>query len=335
MSATETTEDVPSFVRRGFILSLVIGTIFLLILIVFASAHFEETEELLLIIQKAGPLWLLFAALAQVATYICAGLVWYIIVKPTKHHLSMKSLTGLAVEQLSVNQLIPVGGLAGNVIIVKAMRRLGLPNALAVEVLFIDMLSYYIAFSSATFIALVILTLLKSSISPIVLTLVVIFFSIELTAVTIIWTVVNHKKLSLPQWLIKIEIVQNILAAIEEVSSKRVFSPKLLLQTGSLRFAIFVLDALTLFAVMRATNAHGTIITAFVALVIASVAGALTLLPGGIGGFEAGSIAILATLGVPVDIAIASTILLRGLTLWIPLIPGLYIAREDLGLVRR
>ena len=328
METTKITEGVPPVVRKGLIWSLVVGTVFFLVLIVFIGVHFEDTKELIVILQKIGLMWLLLAILSQIATYILAGSVWYIIAQPTKYRLSLKLLAGLAVEQLSVNQLVPVGGLAGNIIIVKAMRRLGLPNALAMEVMFIDELSYYIAFSFGTFLALLLL-FFYGKITPIILTLVVLFFAIELAVTIVIWTIVNHKKLKLPVWLEKKELILYILEAIKDVSSDRVFSIKLLVKTSLLRFGIFVLDAITLFAVMRAIDVKGTFAVAFVALIIASVAGALTLLPGGIGGFEAGSIAVLVTLGIPIEVAIAATILLRGLTLWIPLIPGLILARED------
>jgi uncharacterized membrane protein YbhN (UPF0104 family) len=72
-------------------------------------------------------------------------------------------------------------------------------------------------------------------------------------------------------------------------------------------------------------------LTAFVALAIATIAGVFSFLPGGVGSFEAGSTATLALLGVPVEAALTGTLLLRGLTLWLPLVPGLVLARGDLS----
>ena len=68
------------------------------------------------------------------------------------------------------------------------------------------------------------------------------------------------------------------------------------------------------------------------AFVIASVAGAITLLPGGIGSFEAGAIGTLLLLGVPLEGAVAGTLMFRGFSLWLPLVPGLLMARKDMAL---
>ena len=70
--------------------------------------------------------------------------------------------------------------------------------------------------------------------------------------------------------------------------------------------------------------------TAFVVLVIGSMAGTISFLPGGIGGFEAGCVLTLHLLGVPVEDALTGTLLLRGLSLWLPLVPGLFLVRRDI-----
>jgi hypothetical protein len=39
---------------------------------------------------------------------------------------------------------------------------------------------------------------------------------------------------------------------------------------------------------------------------------------------------MLGLLGAPIEMALAATILLRGLTFWAPMIPGLWLARREL-----
>ena len=51
----------------------------------------------------------------------------------------------------------------------------------------------------------------------------------------------------------------------------------------------------------------------------------------GVGTFEAGSIAALALAGLPIEAALTATLLFRGLSLWIPLIPGFLISQHELG----
>jgi uncharacterized membrane protein YbhN (UPF0104 family) len=55
----------------------------------------------------------------------------------------------------------------------------------------------------------------------------------------------------------------------------------------------------------------------------ASMVATLGPVPLGLGSFEAGSTASLVLLGVPLEAALAATLLLRGFTLWLPLSIGL------------
>ena len=80
---------------------------------------------------------------------------------------------------------------------------------------------------------------------------------------------------------------------------------------------------------MRITNYSAGIISAFVAIIIATITGTVSFLPGGMGGFEAGSVMVLILFKVPIEVALTSTLLLRGFTLWIPLMPGILLARND------
>jgi magnesium-transporting ATPase (P-type) len=51
----------------------------------------------------------------------------------------------------------------------------------------------------------------------------------------------------------------------------------------------------------------------------------------GLGTFEAACVAMLRTLGVPLEAALTATLLLRGFTLWLPVLPGLLLARRELS----
>ncbi|WP_412852621.1 lysylphosphatidylglycerol synthase domain-containing protein [Ectothiorhodospira shaposhnikovii] len=57
----------------------------------------------------------------------------------------------------------------------------------------------------------------------------------------------------------------------------------------------------------------------------------LGLVPLGLGTFEATCLVMLNLLGVPLEAALTATILLRGLTLWLPMLPGLWFVRRALA----
>jgi Lysylphosphatidylglycerol synthase TM region len=54
------------------------------------------------------------------------------------------------------------------------------------------------------------------------------------------------------------------------------------------------------------------------------------LIPLGLGTFEAACTGMLHLLGVPLEAALTGAVLLRGLTFWLPMIPGLYVAQRAL-----
>lgn len=91
-----------------------------------------------------------------------------------------------------------------------------------------------------------------------------------------------------------------------------------------------MLDAATLWAVFRALGEPTDFLTAFAGFLMASVVSAIGLVPLGLGTFEASLVATLSLLGVEVEVALAATLLFRGLTFWLPMLPGLWLARREL-----
>ncbi|MBY0376769.1 flippase-like domain-containing protein, partial [Patescibacteria group bacterium] len=322
-------EEVGGLIKKGALWGIISALVIFSVLVIFTITHWDEAKELFYLIKTADPLWIVLAITTEVLTYISAGAVWKVIARTAKYNLSMGELARLAIEQLSVNQLVPAGGIAGNVVVVKAMKRMGLENSMAMEVLFIDLLAYYIAFSTVTLITLILL-FLHNHITPIILTLVSLSFITQLVFTFVIFGIVHHKKFRLTSWLKKIKLISRLFNSIDTISADRVFSTRILTETSFFRIAVFALDSLTLFFVMHALNIPTTFATAFIAVTMGSVGGAIILIPGVIGGFEAGCIGALILLGTPAGVSVACTLVFRGLSLWIPLIPGLLFARKDI-----
>jgi uncharacterized membrane protein YbhN (UPF0104 family) len=100
--------------------------------------------------------------------------------------------------------------------------------------------------------------------------------------------------------------------------------------TGLLQFAVFILDALTLWAMLQAVGSPGSPFQAFAGFMAASVAATVGPMPLGLGTFEAVSTATLNLQGQPIEAALTATLLLRGFTFWLPMIPGMILARREL-----
>ena len=92
-----------------------------------------------------------------------------------------------------------------------------------------------------------------------------------------------------------------------------------------------MLDALTLWLAFKDIGAVPAIWVVFVSFTIASMVATTGPIPVGLGTFEAGSVGMLSFLGVPIEAALAATLLLRGLTFWLPMLPGIWLARREFG----
>jgi len=322
------TQDVPTF--RVSRLGLFVSGSILVALVAFTAMHLGEARQFALMIERAQPWWVAVALVLQGATYVCAGGIWGAVSRTAGYRLRLVQLARLAVEKLSVDHLVPSGGMSGNLVVASAMRRLGLPASVAMEALLIDVLAYYVAYAVVTATAFFVLWI-HHDVQPFVLTLVV-AFSVLFTSVPLaVWWLLRHRSWKPGPRLGRLKLVRRVLEAVEGVSPDRIRQPRLLLVATALNLGIFVLDSATLWTLLRATGTEAHELTAFVALVIGSLAGTISLLPGGIGSFEAGCTAALTLLGMPVEAALTGTLFLRGLTLWLPMIPGIVLARRDLS----
>jgi uncharacterized protein (TIRG00374 family) len=122
-----------------------------------------------------------------------------------------------------------------------------------------------------------------------------------------------------------------LLKAIAEAPAGLLHDPVLLAETMTLEFAVFALDALTLWLAFRALGDSPAIWIAFVSFIMASMAATLGPIPLGLGTFEAACVGMLSLLGVAIETALAATLLLRGLTFWLPMLPGLWLARREMA----
>jgi len=65
-------------------------------------------------------------------------------------------------------------------------------------------------------------------------------------------------------------------------------------------------------------------------IVVASTVATLGPVSLGLDTFEASSVALLKAIGVPIEAGLTATLLLRGFTLWLPMLPSLWLARQEL-----
>src|SRR6185369_4762576 len=87
-------------------------------------------------------------------------------------------------------------------------------------------------------------------------------------------------------------------------------------------------DAATLSVCLLAVGKPASILASYVALIIAQMVVIIGPVPMGLGTFEGTCTGTLRLLGIGFEPALTATLLLRGFTLWLPLLPGMLVVRR-------
>lgn len=323
-------EEMPS--RLPFF-PMLIGLVSVLVISVSVLLTFGQVQRFAGIARAADPLWIAVAAILQLLTYMSAGQVWSLATRSVGKRLPMATLVRLSVEKLAVDQLLPSAGIAGHVSIAQALRLFGFPSPTAMEAVLLDVISFQAAYAVAAAGAFAVLAF-RHEVTPIILYILGVFAVISIVVpASAVVALRNRERLGrLPGFISRRRIVGRLLGVIARMSPDRVLETRAVMIAACFQSLIFVLDGASLFATLRAVGVSIPFGAAFAAFVIGSVAGTVSFIPGGIGTFEVAATTTLIGLGVSFEEAFAGTLLLRGMTLWIPIVPGAIYAHRDLGL---
>ncbi len=323
--ASPTVLDTPLPMKRGR-WWWVPGVVLLLALVAFVLARHTEEEEFLRLLRQARPGWLLVALVLQMATYLCDGVLWQRVLARTGVRASVWELARLSLMKLTFDQIIPTAGIGGSLMVARGLRkRGGTPGAAAAAIL-ITLLCFYAAQALSVGSSLVFLWS-HEELNALVRWLATAFSVVAVAVPVVILTVAGRQHGRPGRWLRRVPGLSALLKLLAEVPPRLLRDPRLLAEGTLLQVVIFVLDAATLGSLVRALGESVALGTVFVSFMMASVAQTVSFIPGGVGTFEAASVAMLSFLGVPVEAALTATLLLRGFTLWIPLLPGFYLLR--------
>jgi glycosyltransferase 2 family protein len=296
--------------------------------VVAVAVHFGKGEEFAKLVNQAKPVWLLVAAVLQAATYVCAGGVWQLALARQEHSRRLLAMVRLGVMKLFMDQAVPSAGISGNVLVARALRRGGLSHQSAVATVLAGLISFYVAYAIAVAGALVILWL-TSHASHFIMMLATIFaVLLGLLLSGILWATRGNRR-RVPRWIRKIRPVRKFLAGIGDRPPHVLRDLVFFVEATALQLGLIALDAATLWAVLQSLGTTVPVTGAFAAFTMASVVAMISLLPGGLGTFDGTAIALLRAFQVPIEAAVAGTILLRGLTFILPLIPGFWMARAE------
>ncbi len=303
----------------------------ILLLVVIGIVISRRGEELRFadLLKQAHPVWLLLAVILQIGTYGCAAGAWHRILAHQGIHRSIVQLIPLGLAKLFMDQVVPSAGLSGTLLVVRALKRRGVPDGAAVSAVVVGLLGFHLAYGLALVTAIVLLAL-SGELSHRLLSLAIVAtFLIAAMIIALLW-LARGRKGRVRDWLMRIPGVRGFLVELHEAPRETLRNPPLLLETTLLQFGIFVLDAATLGICLAALGTTAGIIGIFAALVIASLVATLTIIPSGLGTFDATMLAMLHLTGVSTTAGVGAVLLFRGFTLMLPLFPGLWLARREM-----
>lgn len=291
------------------------------------AAHFGKPEEYGKLLKQAKPVWLAIALLFQAATYVCAGSVWARALARQGQSRPLLGMVRLGIVKVFMDQAVPSAGISGNVLVARALGHRGLSYPSAVATVLAGLISFYIANGIAVAASLVVLWV-TGNVSRFVAMLVTGFAVVlAIFLFGLLWITRGRKQV--PALLRKIKPLESLLTSMGDRPPPIVRDVGFFVEGTALQLTLIALDAATLWAVIRSLGATVSGTGAFTAFTMATVVSMLSPVPAGLGTFEGAAIGMLRAFQVPIEAAVAGTVLLRGLTFILPLIPGVWLARAE------
>jgi uncharacterized membrane protein YbhN (UPF0104 family) len=232
----------------------------------------------------------------------------------------------LSLAKLFMDQVVPSGGISGTLLVVRALDRRGIPRGTSMAAIVVDLMSYYAAYVVALVIALGVIWI-RGDLTLFIILPAAIFAPVAAGIPTVL-SLVSHGR-TLPQWIQRLPIVGSGLRALAEATPGIAHDSSLIARCMGLQGAIFLLDAGTLWSMLCALGLSVHPAQVFASFMLSTLARTLGPVPGGLGIFDAASVATLKLMGVPIAAGLAATFLFRGFSYWLPMAPGILLARRE------
>jgi uncharacterized protein (TIRG00374 family) len=290
--------------------------------------RFGDVEIFLKRIREANPIWIAAALCCQCATYVCAAALWSSVLQKAKSPLPLPSLLRLALMELFANQAVPTGGLSGSVMVMRGLVRRGVAPAITMTALLAEVLSYYAAFFAVGVLAFVLLWH-SGDLTVAWRSLLIAFIAVVAALATGLLIVLRSRGNLIPTGMLRWRPLRKLANVLDQVSLDLLRDPRLILATVAYQLAIFLLDTATLWCASRAVNLDVDVARTFTSFILASIVAALSPIPLGLGSFEGSCTGLLHLFGGGLEASLAATLILRGLTLWLPMVPGVWVIRRE------
>jgi uncharacterized protein (TIRG00374 family) len=290
------------------------------------AAHRSEAQEFARLVAHAQPAWLFLGLLLQLGTYIADARIWQRIIMRAGILRPLWSYMSLGLAKLFMDQVVPSGGMSGILLVVRALDRRGIPRGASMAAVVVDLVSYYAAYVAALTVALGVVWV-HGGLKLFIILPAVIFAPVAAGISAALVLVSRGRRL--PHWIRRLPIVGSGLRTLAKATPGIAHDGSLISRCMGLQVAVFLLDAGTLWIMLRAIGLSVHPAQVFASFMLSTLARTLGPVPGGLGIFEAASVATLKLMGVPIAAGLAATLLFRGFSYWLPMVPGILLARRE------
>lgn len=307
------------------------AALILIFSLVYAATHYGDFSHFVVLLRNIDPAWLLVALMMQLGTYVAIAMVWKRTMRQEGVHFELHRLVPLALAKLFTDKAVPSGGISGIAFVFNALRQRDVAGEVCMRVMLIDILSFYTAEILAAAGALFILWQ-HHDIRKWMVVVAAIFITV---ALFIPGAVLFLKQLGandrMPAWIARLPFAAPLLEFLSKVEQDREYKPKLrpmfFIEVTVYQLTVVIFDSMTLWTMLQALGEPVLVFPVFPCLVFASMAAMLSPIPLGLGTFEAVCTGLLVIFKIRLETALTATILLRGFTLWLPMLPGLIVTR--------
>ena len=295
---------------------------------VYLAAHLGELEHFLALLRGLDLRWLAVGIALQAGTYVALAALWKLCLRAAAVDLPLGSLLSLALAKLFTDQVLPTSGLSGAAVLLRGLARRSVPAGVAAATILVTMVAYYLAYAIVVAVCVVLLRV-AHQVHPAIVAAGALFAALAVALAVAAFRLGDPRQGRFLARVRRLPALDRVLAALAAAPPRLLRRPGIVIAGTLLQLAVFLLDAGTLHAMLRALGDSAPASASLAAFVAASVAASVGPTPLGLGTFEATSVATLHAFGIAIEPALAATLLLRGFTCWLPMLPGLWTVHRE------
>jgi len=301
----------------------------LLAAVVWLSRSFTEERAFVRLLEQIEPWWLLLAVALQAGTYVAQGEIWRRVGAAAAQPLPLWTAFELGLVKLFADQALPSAGVSSAVLVARALEHRGWPAGTATAAVLVNVATYHVAYAGLVGGALTVLWG-RGVLPGIVVAAAVAFmvFSLSIGAAILVFTG-RPGAGRRPTW--RRPLFRRAADVLAGADASLVQDTRVLAGGIALQAAIVAFDAATVWTLVVAFGASAVPGDVLAAFMIASLVRTLGIVPGGLGTFEGSAVVMLRAVGIEVAVGLSATLAYRGLSFWMPMLPGYLCSQRALG----